>query len=85
MRNDAERLYPPRVASVKDIEDSKVLMITISAAKSDPGQGVIHHEAPVARALLGSEEGDEVEVLNGPYVRAAVIEAIVKPNRITYP
>ena len=60
--------------------DCKVLMITISATKSDPGQGVIHYEAHIAKALLGSEEGDEVEMLNGPYVRSAVVEAIVKPN-----
>ncbi|MFG1384518.1 DUF4011 domain-containing protein [Xanthobacter versatilis] len=58
--------------------DRKVLMVTISASKSDLGQGVIHHEAPIAKALLGAEEGDEVEVLNGPYVRTAVVEEIFK-------
>ncbi len=58
--------------------DGKTLMVTISKSKSDLGQGVIHHEAPIAKALLGAEEGDEVEVLTGPYVRAAVVEAIVK-------
>ena len=58
--------------------ECKVLIITISAAKSDPGQGVIHSEAPIAKALLGAEEGDEVEILNGPYVRPAVVEAIIK-------
>lgn len=61
--------------------DCKVLMVTISAAKSDVGQGVIHHDAPIAKALLGAEQGDEVEVLNGPYVRAAVVESIVKGTR----
>jgi transcription elongation GreA/GreB family factor len=58
--------------------DCKVLMVTISAQKSDLGNGVIHHEAPIARALLGVEQGDEVEVLNGPYVRPAVVEKIIK-------
>jgi len=58
--------------------DCKVLMITISVATSDPGQGVIHHQAPIAKALLGAEQGDEVEVLNGPYVRPAVVEEIIK-------
>ncbi len=58
--------------------DCKVLMLTISTAKSDLGQGVIHHEAPIAKALLGAEQGDEVEVLNGPYVRPAIVEEIIK-------
>lgn len=58
--------------------DCKVLMVTISSAKSDPSQGVIYHEAPIAKALLGAEEGDEVEVLSGSYVRPAVIEEIVR-------
>lgn len=58
--------------------DCKVLMLTISTTKSDLGQGVIHHEAPIAKALLGAEQGDEVEVLNGPYVRPAIVEEIIK-------
>jgi very-short-patch-repair endonuclease len=59
-------------------DDRKTLHITISRAKSDPSQGVIHFETPVAQALLGAEEGDEVEVLVGSYVRTAVVEKIVK-------
>lgn len=58
--------------------DCKVLMVTISASKGDLDQGIIHHEAPLAKALLGADEGDEVEVLNGPYVRLALIESIIK-------
>lgn len=58
--------------------DGKVLLLTISKAKSDISSGVINFEAPIAKALLGAEEGDEVEVLNGPYVRPAVIEEIKK-------
>lgn len=61
--------------------DCKVLMVTISTATSDLGQGVIHYEAPIAKALLGAEQGDEVEVLNGPYVRPAVVEEIIKRAR----
>jgi transcription elongation GreA/GreB family factor len=38
----------------------------------------VHHETPVAQALLGAEEGDEVEVLVGSYVRPAVVERIIK-------
>lgn len=61
--------------------DGKVLLVTISTAKSDLEKGVIHHEAPIAKALLGAEQGDEVEVLNGPYVRPAVVEEIIKRSK----
>ena len=50
----------------------------ISRSKSDPSQGIIHCETPIAKALLGAEEGDEVEVLVGSYVKPAVIEQIIK-------
>ena len=60
--------------------DCKVMQLIISATKSDLGSGIVHSEAPIAKALLGAEEGDEVEVLNGPYVRPAVIESISKGN-----
>src|SRR4051812_23262453 len=59
-------------------DDRKTLHITISRAKSDPSQGVIHFETPVAQALLGAEERDEVEVLVGSYVRPAIVEKIIK-------
>jgi transcription elongation GreA/GreB family factor/very-short-patch-repair endonuclease len=59
-------------------EDRKTLHITISPVKSDPSQGIVHYETPVAQALLGAEEGDEVEVLVGSYVRPAVVERIMK-------
>jgi very-short-patch-repair endonuclease len=59
-------------------DDRKTLHITISRAKSDPSQGIVHYETPVAQALLGAEEGDEVEVLVGSYVRPAVVERIIK-------
>jgi very-short-patch-repair endonuclease len=59
-------------------DDRKTIQITISRSKSDPAQGIVHHETPVAKALLGAEEGDEVEVLVGSYVRPAVVERIIK-------
>jgi transcription elongation GreA/GreB family factor len=55
-----------------------MLQITISKTKSDPSQGIVFHETPVAKALLGAEVGDEVEVLVGSYVRPAVVERIIK-------
>ena len=58
--------------------DRKTLQVTLSRSKSDPSQGFIHHDTPIARALLGAEEGDEVEVLVGSYVRPAVVERVTK-------
>jgi transcription elongation GreA/GreB family factor len=59
-------------------DDRKTLQIRISHAKSDPSQGIVNYEAPIAKALLGAEEGDEVEVLVGSYVKPAVVEQIIK-------
>jgi transcription elongation GreA/GreB family factor len=59
-------------------DDKKTVRITISKTLSDPDNGVIHFETPIAKALLGAEEGDEVDVLVGSYVRPAVVETISK-------
>ncbi len=93
-RDDGERrsvvVQPPSATSGKSVEigdtvrvryltdDKKTMRITISRKLSDPAQGVIHWQTPIAKALLGAEEGDEVDVLVGSYVRPAVIESIFK-------
>src|SRR5262249_33442067 len=46
-------------------DDKKTIKVTISKAQSDTSRGIIHYLTPVAAALLGGEEGDEVEVLVG--------------------
>jgi transcription elongation GreA/GreB family factor len=58
-------------------DDKKVVQFTISTDLSDPATGVIHFKKPIAEALLGAEEGDEVEILVGSYLRHAVLEKIV--------
>lgn len=58
--------------------DCKTLQLTINKSKSDLANGVVHCDAPIAKALLGAEEGEEVEVLAGTHVRPAVIESITK-------
>jgi very-short-patch-repair endonuclease len=64
---------------VKYLEDDrKTLQITISKTKSDASQSVVYYETPLAKALLGAEVGDEVEVLVGSYVKPAVVERIIK-------
>jgi hypothetical protein len=62
-------------------DDRKTLRITISRSQSDPSQGIINCDTPIARALLGAEEGDEVEVLVGSYVKPAIVEAVIKSNK----
>jgi transcription elongation GreA/GreB family factor len=59
-------------------DDRKTLQVTISRARNDSANGIIHHETPMAKALLGAEEGDEVEVLVGSYVRPALVETVIK-------
>ena len=59
-------------------DDKRTVRITISKTLSDPGNGVIYFDTPIAKALLGAEEGDEVDVLVGSYVRPAVVESISK-------
>lgn len=74
-----------RVISVGDTvrvryltDDKKTLHFTISGTKSDPSKGIVYQNTPIAKALLGAEEGEEVEVLVGSYVRPAVVERIMK-------
>lgn len=59
-------------------EGGKELNVKISREKSDPGNGIVYYETPLAKALLGAEEGDEVTVLVGNQVRAAKIEEIIR-------
>ena len=59
-------------------DDRKALQIRITRSKSEPSQGIVNYETPVAKALLGAEEGDVVEVLVGSYVKPAVVERIIK-------
>ncbi len=58
-------------------DDKKVVQFTISAERSDPANGIIHFKRPIAEALLGAEEGEEVEILVGSYLRQAVVEKIL--------
>jgi hypothetical protein len=62
-------------------DDGRTLRVTISRNGSDPSRGIIGHQTPIAKALLGAEEGDEVEVLVGSYVRPAIVESITKNGK----
>lgn len=54
------------------------LEVTLSDKANAPERGIVHVEEPLGRAILGAEEGDEIEVLVGSYVREAIIEKITK-------
>ena len=58
-------------------DDKHVVQFTISADRSDPANNVVHCKTPIAEALLGAEEGDEVEILVRSYLKPAVLEKIV--------
>jgi transcription elongation GreA/GreB family factor len=49
----------------------------ISEEASDPDKGIVNYKMPIAEALLDAEEGDEVEILVGSYLRPARLERIV--------
>ncbi len=59
-------------------DDQKIIQVTISSGVSNTADGVVNHEAPIAQALLGAEEGEQVEILVGSYVKPAVVERIIK-------
>lgn len=54
------------------------LQVTISRSGNDQSQGMIGFKMPLAEALLDAEEGEEIEVLVGSYLRKAVIEKVIK-------
>jgi transcription elongation GreA/GreB family factor/very-short-patch-repair endonuclease len=64
-------------------DDQKTIVITISDSHSDAARGIIHRQMPIASALLGAEEGEEVEVLVGSYIRPAVVEKIQKNKDVS--
>lgn len=56
--------------------DKATLLITLSDVENKPDKGIIHISQPLGEALLGAEEGDEIDVLIGSRVRKAQILAV---------
>lgn len=56
--------------------------VTLSDEINAPDRALVHIGQPLGKALLGAEEGDEIEVLVGSYVRQATIERVTKGNTI---
>ncbi|WP_165793869.1 DUF4011 domain-containing protein [Hyphococcus luteus] len=59
------------------------LQVIINDKLNDPDNGIISAHEPLATALLGAEQGEEIEVLVGSYVRKALIENVVKAENRT--
>lgn len=58
--------------------DEKVLQFVIHRGENLPESGYISDSSPIASAVLGAGEGDEVDILIGSYVRAALVETVEK-------
>lgn len=56
------------------------LKITLSDQVNAPNRGIVHVDRPLGHALVGAEEGDEIEILVGNFVREAVIERVIRGN-----
>ena len=54
------------------------LDVTLSNTKNDPRNGIVHVGEPLGAALLGAEQGDEVELLVGNVVRRVLVEQVTK-------
>lgn len=60
-------------------DDKRVVQFKISREPSDPKSGIINYKMPIAEAILEAEEGDEIEILVGSYLRPAIVEKILTP------
>jgi len=54
------------------------LQFTLSKVSHAPDQGLVRDSSPIGRAVMGAEVGDEIEVLDGSYIRTAIVENITK-------
>ena len=62
-KQKGERVMFGATVTVADAETDEEKSFTIVGAdEADPSRGTISFESPVARALLGKEEGDEVTI-----------------------
>jgi transcription elongation factor GreA len=60
---DASRITIGTAVTLYDLKQKEEMTWTIlGEEESNPGNGVISYQSPLARGLLGKEEGDEVSV-----------------------
>ena len=79
---DPEKLTHERVSFGSTVElvdqedDSEVTYTLVGSQESNPDKGLISIGSPMARALLGKEEGDEVEISLPSGKKAFDVESI---------
>jgi len=54
--------FGSKVALIDQADESEVCYTIVGSQESDPERGLISISSPMGRALLGKEEGDEVEI-----------------------
>tara|TARA_B100000315_G_C14511513_1_gene557191 strand:- start:330 stop:1352 length:1023 start_codon:yes stop_codon:yes gene_type:complete len=64
-------------------EPDRRLTIVLSDSLNDPSNGIAHIGEPLGEAVLGSAEGEEIEIYLGKTIRTAVVEEIIKDPTIT--
>jgi len=74
-----------RIQIVYNDEPDRQEVITISAREHDPANRIINKRAPLAEALLGWEEHDEVEIPAGGGTRVVTILRVQKCPPVTEP
>ncbi len=57
-------------------DDSSVIYTIVGSQESDPTKGFISISSPMGRALIGKEEGDEIEINLPSGIKEFEIEAI---------
>lgn len=55
---------------------ANTIEVTITDGQSSADKGLISVDQPLGRALMGGQEGEEIEVLVGSYIRKALIEKV---------
>jgi ABC-type branched-subunit amino acid transport system ATPase component len=59
-------------------KEGEVFQFRIVSDPSAPEKGLVNKSAPLATAVLGFEQGDSVEILQGSRIRSALVEMVTK-------
>lgn len=52
---------------------------------SQPERGIVNQSAPLAKGVIDTEEGEEIEILLGSLIRKAVVEKILATSTASSP
>lgn len=71
-------VQPGDTVRIRYLDTGAVLQFKIHQGQNEPNLGLISAESELAKAVLGAEPDDEIEVLAGRYVRKFVVETVLK-------